>query len=473
MTSSPTADLDLDLESATSTLSARPDYFSRRHTYAASMRPLRSSPLAGPSLALTHEGLLVGPPTDEDDSAISTWSAGMSSSACTSSTTSTSEHGARSRYRPSRIGSSPIPAATASASLPPTLRFLQPALPDDDDEPPNPTHLKAARRISLGRMKLKSMPTLPSTSAPPSVPTAVQHRRDSPSPSQATSARPRSILISPAHSTHSLTAVSPIPPTSTLASGSGSTRRPSTASSLGSSSTNVRRRSYLANQPPSTSRDPELNWMSATGPPRFSRQGLKEAGVVMPVSAREARRRSLPPSPPLTVPSMSAVAAGKMRERRQTLALAGKEQLTVAAQACILPSPTIPSPVASPTASERAVSPVPSLEPPAAPFAYGSPGSSTSSLSSGSQRGSLTSLTTLSRTASDASAMSMDSAPEEKGCGAVVVQVNGVPVEVVGLPQSNGKGASEAAERKKAGTPKGKGTLQRMWKRVVRSVGGR
>lgn len=43
---------------------------------------------------------------------------------------------------------------------------------------------------------------------------------------------------------------------------------------------------------PSTSRSPELNWLSAAAAPRFSRLGLKGEGVVLPLTAKEVRRRS-------------------------------------------------------------------------------------------------------------------------------------------------------------------------------------
>jgi hypothetical protein len=45
-------------------------------------------------------------------------------------------------------------------------------------------------------------------------------------------------------------------------------------------------------QVPSTSRNPEENWLTSASAPRFSRLGLKGDGVVMPVSVKEARRRS-------------------------------------------------------------------------------------------------------------------------------------------------------------------------------------
>ncbi|KAI0089553.1 hypothetical protein BDY19DRAFT_109840 [Irpex rosettiformis] len=69
---------------------------------------------------------------------------------------------------------------------------------------------------------------------------------------------------------------------------------PSVASSVQSSSKSTHRRSMAlsAHPIPSTSRDPELNWLSTAAPPKFSRLSLKADGVVMPVSAKEMRRRS-------------------------------------------------------------------------------------------------------------------------------------------------------------------------------------
>ncbi|KAH9949809.1 hypothetical protein B0H21DRAFT_67318 [Amylocystis lapponica] len=474
--------LDVDPQSSTFAISSRPDFFSRRQSYAASVRPLRSSPLAGPSLALSQEGILVGPASDEDELASASlsscqWSAGVSSSACTSS--SVSEHGVRSRYRPSRMATSPPPSSTAkSVSAPSSIRFIQPSPAIPEVDPPSPVPRKPSRRISLGLTKLKSMPSLPSASAPLPLPTQPEYEPSpeltppsTPGPAPSVSQRPRSILISPANSTLSLAAAAPGPtsPASTLAS---STRRtPSSTSSQGSA--HPHRRSYFANLPPSTSRDPELNWMSSAGPPPFSRQGLRDAGVVLPVSARDARRRSLPPAPY----SPAAVA----RERRQTLAL-GHPSLVASAEAVRARVPPVRVPTASAPSTSTSISPmlaptpVPTptptptptpagqgspgvLEPPAAPFTYDSPGSSTTTLSSGSRVGSSTSLSTLSRTASEASA--------GKGCaaGGVVVQVDGVPVAVAA-----GAGAGEDEGAKKG---RGRGTIRRMWRRVVRSVSGR
>ncbi|KAI0768421.1 hypothetical protein BC629DRAFT_1536365 [Irpex lacteus] len=48
----------------------------------------------------------------------------------------------------------------------------------------------------------------------------------------------------------------------------------------------------LPSQFPNTSRNPEENWMTSASAPRFSRLSLKADGVVMPVSVKEARRRS-------------------------------------------------------------------------------------------------------------------------------------------------------------------------------------
>ena len=300
-------------------------------------RPLRSSPLAGPSLALGTDGTLTGSDEDGDDEAR--------------------------RYRPNRISSTPdvtsfsmamslddlqtdkrraFASALASptgtlrgAPLPPsptreqhineTLDALSGSSRTTDAAPTPPTPAKQSHRLSLGFKRLSALPGLPSFSPKRSNSTSAS--KDAAPPSAGVE-RARTISFASRSSPSSSVDVPPVPaiPIWAKSAPNASTsslraahvtidlshtpdiqRRPSTApSTLAASSSRSHRRSrqtitpsqsQIQPQPPhharpNTSTDPEANWMSAAAAPRFSRLGLKGAGVVLPMSAKEVRRKS-------------------------------------------------------------------------------------------------------------------------------------------------------------------------------------
>ncbi|KZT01595.1 uncharacterized protein LAESUDRAFT_454847 [Laetiporus sulphureus 93-53] len=244
-----------------------------------------------------------------------------------------------------RIGRNSAPASLRS----PTAAAIEPEEPEGETdlemgvlEPAAPRRMSLSKRFSLAR--LRSMPFL---SSPPPSPTSSAHAPPtsrstpaSPRPSSTYSYSPsrngpdyamsvrsqptrpeqarvrrRSALLPPAHSgstfaraqkeeldytTQWVTAVPIAARSRTLHAipSTGVRTRPRTAPGEGARAKEVE--------------TPEATWRKTAQPPRFSREGLREAGVVMPISKREARRRSVvsmmerermqgavPPVPPL------------------------------------------------------------------------------------------------------------------------------------------------------------------------------
>ncbi|KAK7678035.1 hypothetical protein QCA50_018976 [Cerrena zonata] len=284
----------------------RPD-FSRRHTtYLATPRPrpLRSSPLAGPSLALGRDGTL----KDSDDSHSDT------------------DEDNKQRCKPSRINSSPDvpstfsssarssedgPASDPKSASSPNLEQSE-ASEEVPPLPNIPNASRLSRRLSWGLTKLTELPSISRSSSVSSV-SSKSSRNDNdienipppPVPEIPVWARPGHVSrSSPSlRSTGSARRSVISPPSATPV------RRPTTADSA-SSATSLNRRSTLVRPAsPSVSRNPELNWLTQAAAPKFSRLSLKAEGVVMPVSAKDAKytnRRSAIYSPPGSPNSLSS-----------------------------------------------------------------------------------------------------------------------------------------------------------------------
>ncbi|TBU22820.1 hypothetical protein BD311DRAFT_822322 [Dichomitus squalens] len=288
----------------------RPPLAVRRHSTLSpltSSRPLRSSPLAGPSIALAHDGTLkVGaasaPPTPGGGGRhLSPLAELVGAAPEAGAAPGEGEDGRAQKQRrrrtlgavfsklsfPSASNSSSTvderrPAASAGVSQPRT-RARSASAHDAPPVPPMPTwaqntttvparasgssHHAAAPSPSSSRSH-----TLPRTNPPPASPPS--SRPTSPTPSARSNASRRSTI----HGHADLRARAGSPPTA-------------------------------ARAPPSTSRNPEENWLTQAAPPRFSRLGLKAQGVVLPVSAREARRRSTISTSERGVRSLDALSA--------------------------------------------------------------------------------------------------------------------------------------------------------------------
>lgn len=451
-------------------------------------RPLRSSPLAGPSLALSHDGTLTGP--DERSNP-------------------------KLRVRPNRISSTPdVSTATlmklegrsvATAPSSPTGSYRGGApLPlvaqDTADNaiqtpaPPSPVKQSAARRLSLGFKRLSALPGLPHKAAIPdtndaaSVKPASRGRSSSlsssghqdeqnvpPVPSIPVWARPSFMPSSPRSSPTTVTFAREHESRPSLA------RRPSTAPSTSSRSSRHSSQSshhphaqfpHAAPPQPSTSRNPELNWMSAAAAPKFSRLGLKAEGVVLPVSAKEARRRSTIRVPPEAASVKSVKSQSSLRSVSKSLQ-------------------SLPDTIVPPTPPFRREASV---------------SSSSLASSTGSLADSDTPATpSLSRASSESGASEhevstppavdelgvvhhgLDSAQtkgKEMRSPGVELRVNDVMVEIIELKERRDREAAadlrasdlkidvEVVKTGKTGAPERKGTLKRVWRKVVGSMRG-
>ncbi|KAI0800044.1 hypothetical protein C8Q74DRAFT_387737 [Fomes fomentarius] len=234
-----------------------------------SSRPLRSSPLAGPSIAASKDGTLSAPATPRG----------------------------------------------STRHLSPLAEFSTTATDEDDDAAS--TSSKKHRRRSLGVVLSKiSFPS--SASDSPELP-ATSHSLTARTRSKSASARavPPAVPPLPAWVAQG-GAVSPPSARSPASPGSASPKsksRPSSPTPSGHS-TGSRKSVFEQVDPrtgspvrlaPSTSRNPEENWLTQSAAPRFSRLGLKAEGVVLPVSAREARRRSTASTLTVRAKSLEAV----------------------------------------------------------------------------------------------------------------------------------------------------------------------
>ncbi|KAI0092978.1 hypothetical protein BDY19DRAFT_400336 [Irpex rosettiformis] len=235
-------------------------------------RPLRSSPLAGPSLALSQDGTL----KPEAEKKLLSSDFTMPSEAFVA--------GAISESPPNDLASPTSECSSSGHAL-------------SAPEPHTPTELlldgsisSRIRRLSLG-FKRRPSSGLPAQSNPSDAPPPRTRRLSSSSSHShaVENAPPVPELPQWAREVEKRSATFPPSPTQSQ----DHRRRPSTSPSTASSaSASTRRQSVFNSQLPSTSRNPEENWMTSASAPRFSRLGLKGDGVVMPVSLKEARRRS-------------------------------------------------------------------------------------------------------------------------------------------------------------------------------------
>ncbi|THH29157.1 hypothetical protein EUX98_g5032 [Antrodiella citrinella] len=468
----------------------RPD-FMRRHTTAhvpptsprRESRPLRSSPLAGPSLALDSDGLLKPGSGSEE---------------------SCSSESGESRYRPSRISSTPnIPSmltvfeaaaqfptdglpSSGSDSIGSPVSILLSPPPESPVPvllPATPEPSKQSRRISWGIARITSLPSVPSkpasilsrssskgsvtstgshkVSVSPPVPNipiwalpshTESHRAPSSATSSSTRTRPKSTLA-PNGYTHVL--------------------RPSTAPELGMTSKASKRRSALAG-PPSTSRDPELNWLTQAAPPRFSRMSLKAEGVVMPVSAKDtklANRRSTASTLSPVSPTYGSPSRERQREAMPSRTPSRSSLISTTSalsQDSILRSPPYPRFASSSRSgsyssieSTLSLSPsTPELTVSRSPSLISEDGVDEFGMSAGylEQQASKGETVSVQANAADAAQLETSALTREKAEAAVE------STATVTTPEEPAPGGAKVQ--------RGKGTLKRVWRRVVRSVKG-
>ncbi|EKM56801.1 uncharacterized protein PHACADRAFT_254124 [Phanerochaete carnosa HHB-10118-sp] len=460
-------------------------------------RQLRSSPLAGPSLALSDDGILTG----SDESA-----------------------GQERRFKPSRISSTPDVststlmnleervAASAPSSPAGTLRGAPPPdlmsetsqhEPEDMPTPPSPARTSSVRRLSLGLKRLSALPGMPRLSASgdatptsPSVSLSrVRSQTGSDSTSKSGSGVPPvppmppvpsiPVWAKPSYIPEAVTsksAVNAAAPTRTVL------RRPVTApsptsltpgslsrrsSKHGSHETLSLPDSGEASPPiPSTSRNPELNWLSTAAPPKFSRLSLKSEGVVLPLTAKEVRRRS-------TI-RVSSIDGADARSITGTLR-------SMCSQASLQ----------SLAASTEAAAEVDDVQPPRPAFFRKASSSSSSVASTASVESDEQTTPSLSRASSSSGAsieemrtprvpdqdefgaLASNGAGKDKGTAGVELRVNDVTVEIIGLSEKTERVRTQEvrigadakpvknAEKAKWPAPERRGTLKRMWKKLT------
>ncbi|KAH8102259.1 hypothetical protein BXZ70DRAFT_906221 [Cristinia sonorae] len=492
----------------------RPEIVRRRtgHLEAASAprrdpRPLRSSPLAGPSLALDA----------------------LSSSGGSDESGNSESSEGKPRYRPSRISSTPdVPSmltifeaadtshtlvssrsetsvSTLLPSPPPKAALASSSVQDEDSK-------KSSRR-SWGPIKLISLPAItpprPSSMSFKLTSQTPSSRSGSQSKTQSTSTVAKAEHVAPpvpqipvwALPSHTTSSPSTRPKRHPNLSPNGKThmRRPSTAPSpsipnMSPELEKLNRRRSVFHGPPSTSRDPELNWMSQAAPPQFSRRALKAENVIMPVSAKEALRRSTAS----TISTISAVPAAYGK---------GKEREGPTWQPSSPSAPSIQGSTRTPSRSSMVSFSTAQQDflptPPSPPFRSSMRSGSYSSIESTL---SLTPPSTPGLSSSRSPSVISEDEPEdpsyfgsrrskESQMGVLEVRVNDVHVETIVSPgfvdaSRGGKNPMKAvsgllprgisgstvtitAEKTVAGDgSRGKGSLGRAWRRVVASIRG-
>lgn len=303
------------------------------------------------------------------------------------------------------------------------------------------------------------VPSIPVWAKPSYVPGATSPTDGSTSKSAENTAAPtRPILRRP------VTAPSP----TSLAPGSLSRR----SSKYGSHETLPQPDSDAAPPPiPSTSRNPELNWLSTAAAPKFSRLGLKGEGVVMPLTAKEVRRRST-----IRVSSNDDARSitGTLRSMRSQASLNSLAAST------------------EPVAEEDD-----DVQPPRPAFCRKASSSSSSVASTASVESDGQTTPSLSRASSESGAsveevhspripdqsefgvLASDDAGKDKGTTGVELRVNDVTVEIIDLgektepvrTQEMRVGADtktvKNAEKAKKPASERRGTLKRMWKKLT------
>ncbi|KAI9069800.1 hypothetical protein FKP32DRAFT_1559032, partial [Trametes sanguinea] len=286
---------------------SRPSIATRRHsTTVGSLspshisRPLRSSPLAGPAIAASSDGTLLSPvsapPTPGGGTRHLSPLAEFSTTA--SETRSVIEgEGTTKKQRRRTLGAVfsklTFPAAQGEGAI-------------EASEPVSPATSPRRRTKSTTSQDAPPVPPVPAW-AQSSTPTRSHPKRHSQVPPSPSSSRP--------HGSPPDTRSKTSRPTSPTPSAHSATSSVKSAPSV---------RPMSLRPPPNVSTSPENNWLTQAAAPRFSRLGLKAEGVVLPVSAREMRRRStasatssrarsfdtLPPPPmPARTPSRASTAS--------------------------------------------------------------------------------------------------------------------------------------------------------------------
>ncbi|KAL4247784.1 hypothetical protein ABKN59_008578 [Abortiporus biennis] len=390
-------------------------------------RPMRSSPLAGPSLALGQDGTLT--------------KAGVTAPATTNQE--------KRKYRPNRISSSPELSDLFSDAI----RSGHTGGDAEATETPSESS-KLSKRFSWGSVKSASRGLVPVRSrtlsggntssrntwqhqdaeVPPAVP-PIPAWALSP-PESLTSRRPST---APSTSPLSPHATSHIP----------SPKRQS--ASLGKSKTM-----------PSTSRDPEQNWMSQASTPKFSRLSLKAAGVILPVSAKEARRRS-------TINAGTASSHNPSNNRFSTTAT-GTYPSRREPKYC-LPNTRPPS-RSSLISTDSLPSMTQTITIPSRPFGMESRCNSSSSIGSSAMSTSPTTPSlSLSRSRKVDYHPELDSKVEIRVNDICIITASPPSVEKV-VKQPEHLPPSPPSESDKQVALKGRRSIKRMWKKVVGSLRG-
>jgi len=283
--------------------SARPANARRHTTYLPARRearPLRSSPLAGPSLALVQDGAITEAGNsqsgqrpalahaksspDISTKAIVTETVVQSPTDIPSSRTSSFDggHGLSAPVAHSRDEELGDRSASSMSSR---LRRLS---------------LKLKRRSSVA---LSSQSELDESEDLPSVPQARTSSGSSSFEKSAQDAPPVPDIPLWARDSRKMPATNSPSPVEDRKSGYARRSSTTPSSPLPDQSWKQRSTTPASLQPvsptslqnvamPSTSRNPEENWLTSASAPRFSRLSLKREGVVLPISVKEARRRS-------------------------------------------------------------------------------------------------------------------------------------------------------------------------------------
>ncbi|RDX45555.1 hypothetical protein OH76DRAFT_1407939 [Lentinus brumalis] len=311
------------------TIPERPSLASRRRSTNSlsplhGSRPHRSSPLAGPSIAFSHDGTLKAtsaPPTPSGGRHLSP----LAEFSTTAAQVEEPGDEADSKKRRRRS----IGAVLSKISFPSSGSSSSSSGP----EPTSPQRESPVRPRQ--RSRSASSRTAPPVPAVPPLPAWAHNTLPSPSmsPHKLPSSSSRTHPHSPGSSGSSKSSSSP-PSSPTPSARSTTSRRTSVINTPGGSPGSVSARTT-----PSTSRNPEENWLTQSAAPRFSRLGLKAEGVVLPVSAREARRRS-------TVSTLSVASTSRVKSvetlsahsRASTVGHAPSSRMSVASTSTFTPS---------------------------------------------------------------------------------------------------------------------------------------
>ncbi|KAI0699220.1 hypothetical protein BC835DRAFT_1331675 [Cytidiella melzeri] len=418
----------------------------RRHTSATlpvrrEARPLRSSPLAGPSLALTRDGTIA----EEKAPLHVAFASDVSSEVYAADTIVES---------PVNDLASPQSSSSGHALSAPEPHSTRIDSPLDASSVPS-----RIRRFSLN-LKRRSSSALSTRSEP-----------------HAAVPKPRNLSFSSSHS-HSIRAAPPVPEMPQWARG-GDQSRLAVAHSITSVDPPSKRHSAVLAHLPSTSRNPEENWLTSASAPRFSRLSLKAEGVVMPVSVKAARRRSTASvASHASADTVSGSVKGKQSARslRSVDNISSETARRMEADAEMQPprplfradTNTSSSSLGSSTADTdsimtelRPVSRLSSMTDGEQPHVY-SPESTAKSAS------------TLELRINDVTIDMINYQPPTERIVSSRVSANVESVRIIPAITDGGvvKGVSEDGQLPSTAKVKRRGTLKKVWKRVVKSVKG-